>query len=254
MSVRGKVVVVTGAGSGMGAETSALLAAEGARVVLCDRDEESGRRSLERIQQAGGDAAFVVADVAREDDVRELIAESVRRYGRLDAAVNNAAISPDTHPLDQLDMDEFDRVIAVNLRGVALCLKYELAQMYRQGGPGSIVNLGSIRSFRPRLHNAAYVASKHAILGLTKVAALEASAHAGIRVNTVAPGAIETPMFLSFMAALGRTPEEVTPELSLLGRLGTPSDVAQAVLWLCGDASSYVTGIALPVDGGYLVR
>jgi NAD(P)-dependent dehydrogenase (short-subunit alcohol dehydrogenase family) len=255
MSVRDKVVVVTGAASGMGAETAAMLAAAGARVVLCDRDEDGGHRRLEAIQGAGGDAAFVPADVSREDDVRDLIAETVRRFGRLDAAVNNAAITPDTHPLDQLDMDEFDRVLAVNLRGVALCLKYELAQLYRQGGPGSIVNLGSIRSFRPRLHNAGYVASKHAILGLTKVAALEAAEHGGgIRVNTVAPGAIETPMFLDFMASLGTTPEEVTPELSLLGRLGTPSDVARAVLWLCSDESSYVTGIALPVDGGYLAR
>jgi glucose 1-dehydrogenase len=255
MSVQDKVVVVTGAGSGMGAETAALMAAEGARVVLCDRDEPTGRRQLEAIEQAGGEAAFVTADVSREDDVRRLFEETVRRFGRLDAAVNNAAITPDTHPIDQLEMGEFDRVIAVNLRGVALCMKYELAQMYRQGGPGSIVNLGSIRSFRPRLHNAAYVASKHAILGLTKVAALEAAGHGGgIRVNTVAPGAIETPMFLDFMASLGKTPEEVTPELSLLGRLGKPSDVARAVLWLCGDDSSYVTGVALPVDGGYLAR
>lgn len=255
MSDTGMVVVVTGAGSGLGAETAAVLADAGARVVLCDRDEVAGRRRLEAIERAGGEAAFVAADVSREDDVRGLVAETVRLFGRLDAAVNNAAISPDTRPLDELDLDEFDSILAVNLRGVALCLKYELAQLYRQGGPGSIVNLGSIRSFRPRLHNAAYVAAKHAVLGLTKVAALEAAAHGGgIRINTVAPGAIETPMFLDFMASLGKTPEEVTSELSLLGRLGQPSDVARAVLWLCSDESSYVTGVVLPVDGGYLVR
>lgn len=254
MSVRNKVVVVTGAASGMGAETAALLAAEGARVVMCDRDEDGGLRQLDAIDRAGGAAAFVAADVSQEDDVRALVDKAVRRFGRLDAAVNNAALRPDSHAIDRLDMDEFDRVIAVNLRGVALCLKYELAQMYRQGGPGSIVNLGSIRSFRPRLHNAAYVAAKHAVLGLTKVAAMEAAEHGGIRVNTVAPGAIETPMLVSFMASLGRTPAEVVPELSPIGRLGTPLDVARAVLWLCGDESSFVTGVALPVDGGYLAR
>jgi NAD(P)-dependent dehydrogenase (short-subunit alcohol dehydrogenase family) len=182
-----------------------------------------------------------------------MVHTAVERYGRLDCAVNNAAITPDTHPIAELDEQEFDRIIAVDLRGVALCLKYEIGQMLAQGGGGAIVNIGSVSSFRPQPDNAAYVAAKHGVVGLTKVASLENAPH-GIRVNTVCPGAIDTPMVRGALETVGMTEAECAPIISLLGRFGRPEEVAQASLWLCSEESSYVTGAALAVDAGYRSR
>ena len=165
--------------------------------------------------------------------------------------MNNAAITPDNTPIAEMVEAEFDKVIAVNLKGVALCLKYEIAQMLRQGKGGSIVNIGSTSSFRPQPNNSAYVAAKQGVVGLTKTAALENSP-LGIRVNTVAPGAIDTPMLRGSMEQLGLPEEEVAGFLSLLNREGQPAEVAQASLWLTSDLSSYVTGATLPVDAGYI--
>ncbi|PXY34122.1 glucose dehydrogenase [Prauserella flavalba] len=238
---------------GMGAATAELFAEQGASVVVADLDEKAGTGTVERITSEGGEATLVRTDVSSSADVRALVATAVERYGRLDCAVNNAAIAPDTTPIAELDEDEFDRIVAVNLRSVALCLKYEIAQFLKQDGTGSIVNIGSVNSFRPQPGAAAYTAAKHGVIGLTKTASLD-YAPRGIRINAVCPGAIDTPMIRAALETIGQTEEEFAPVLSLFGRFGQPREVAQASLWLCSDLSSYVTGHALAADGGYLTR
>lgn len=249
----GRVALVTGAASGMGAATARLLAAEGALVVVADVAEEAGAAVAAEIVAAGGDAVFHRVDVARAADVEALVQAAVGTYGRLDCAVNNAAVAPDTRPLAHFDEDHFDRIVAIDLKGVALCLKYELRQLLAQGGPGSIVNISSVNGVRPQPNSAAYTAAKHGVIGLTKVASLENAPH-GIRVNAVCPGAIDTPMLRGALARRGANADEFVPVLSLLGRVGRPEEVAEASLWLCSDRSSYVTGAVLPVDAGYLSR
>lgn len=248
-----KVAIVTGGGMGMGAATAELFAQHGATVLVADRDEEQGRATVERIVGSGGTASFFGVDVSRSADVRAMVDTAVGRYGRLDCAVNNAGIAPDNRPVAELDEDEFDKIIAVNLKSVVLCLKYEIAQLMSQQSTGSIVNIGSVNSVRPQPHSSAYTAAKHGVLGLTKTASLE-YAPRGIRVNAVCPGAIDTPMIRAALETQGQTEEEFAPVLSLFGRFGRPEEVAQASLWLCSDQSSYVTGHALAADGGYLSR
>jgi NAD(P)-dependent dehydrogenase (short-subunit alcohol dehydrogenase family) len=249
----GKVAIVTGAASGMGAATAGLFAAAGGKVIVSDVDETGGRATVAAIEAAGGTASFVLTDVSASADVDAMVRAAVDRYGRLDCAVNNAAIAPDTHPLAEMDEAEFDRIIAVDLKGVALCLKYEIAQLLAQGDGGSIVNIGSVNSFRPQQTSAAYTAAKHGVIGLTKSASLE-YARRGIRVNTVCPGAIDTPMLRSRLDAHGATEADYAPTMSLFNRLGKPEEIAQASLWLCSEHASYVTGVALPVDAGYTSR
>ncbi|HET7050604.1 MAG TPA: glucose 1-dehydrogenase [Solirubrobacteraceae bacterium] len=252
-SLEGKVAIVTGAAMGMGEATARVFAAAGAHVLVSDVNEELGQATVERIERDGGSASFCRTDVSRAADAENMVRIAVKRYGRLDCAVNNAAVTPDTHPIAELDEQEFDRILAVDLKGVALCLKYEVAQMLEQGDGGAIVNIGSVSSFRPQPNNAAYTAAKHGVIGLTKVASLE-NAPLGIRVNTVAPGAIDTPMIRGALATVGMTEAEFAPLISLLGRFGQPEEVAQASLWLCSDQSSYVTGAVLSVDAGYTSR
>lgn len=252
-TLNGKVAIVTGAALGMGAATARLFAAVGAKVVVADLNREKGEEVVRSIETAGGVAYFQETNVAKSSDVQAMVAAAVERYGRLDVAVNNAATSPDTRPFAELDEAEFDKVIAVNLKGVALCLKYELSQMLLQGGGGSIVNIGSTSSFRPQPNNPAYVAAKHGVIGLTKAAALENGVN-GIRVNTVAPGAIDTPMLRGALDTYGLTEEEFAPVLSLFNRFGKPEEVAEASLWLASDLSSYVTGATISVDAGYVSR
>ncbi len=249
----GKVAIVTGAAMGMGEATARVFAAAGAHVLVSDINEGLGEATVERIQRDGGSASFYATDVSKADDAEAMVRAAVSRYGRLNCAVNNAAVTPDTHPIVDLDEQEFDRILAVDLKGVALCLKYEIAQMLEQGDGGAIVNIGSVSSFRPQPNNAAYTAAKHAVIGLTKVASLE-NAPRGIRVNTVCPGAIDTPMIRGALETVGMTEAEFAPQISLLGRFGQPHEVAQASLWLCSDQSSYVTGAALAVDAGYTSR
>jgi glucose 1-dehydrogenase len=252
-SLEGKVAIVTGAAMGMGEATARVFAAAGANVLVSDVNEELGQATVERIERDGGTASFCRTDVSRAVDAENMVRTAVERYGRLDCAVNNAAVTPDTHPIAELDEQEFDRILAVDLKGVALCLKYEVGQMLQQGDGGAIVNIGSVSSFRPQPNNAAYTAAKHGVIGLTKVASLE-NAPLGIRVNTVAPGAIDTPMIRGALETVGLTEAEFAPTISLLGRFGQPEEVAQASLWLCSDQSSYVTGAVLSVDAGYTSR
>lgn len=253
MGLAGKAGIVTGAGMGMGAATAELFAQQGAAVMVADVDFAAATDVAARIAAAGGRAEAIAADVSDESAVAALVEATVARFGRIDWAVNNAAIKPDTHPIDSADMAEFDRIIAVNLRGVMLCLKYQVAQMLKQGDGGAIVNIGSVSSQRPQPANAAYTAAKHGVIGLTKVASID-YAPRGIRVNAVLPGAIDTPMIRTALAEVGTTEEAFAPQLSLFGRFGRPDEVAQASLWLCSDAASFVTGHALAVDGGYLSR
>jgi len=252
-SLEGKVAIVTGAAMGMGEATARVFAAAGANVLVSDVNEELGLATVERIERDGGTASFCRTDVSRAADAENMVRTAVERYGRLDCAVNNAAVTPDTHPIAELDEQEFDRILAVDLKGVALCLKYEVGQMLEQGGGGAIVNIGSVSSFRPQPNNAAYTAAKHGVIGLTKVASLE-NAPLGIRVNTVAPGAIDTPMVRGALETVGMTEAEFALVISLLGRFGRPEEVAQASLWLCSDQASYVTGAVLSVDAGYTSR
>lgn len=249
----GKVAIVTGAGMGMGAATARLFATYGAKVIVSDINEAAAQDTTQAILDAGGIAHMVLCDVADESAVAALVAETVAHYGRLDCAVNNAAITPDNLPIAEADMAVFDKVLRVDLRSVMLCMKYEIRQFLAQGSGGAIVNVGSVSSMRPQPNNAAYVAAKHGVIGLTKTGSLE-YAWRGIRVNAVLPGAIDTPMLRGALETSGFTEADFAPALSLFNRFGRPEEVAEASAWLCSDASSYVTGHSLAVEGGYLTR
>ncbi|MCY1673049.1 glucose 1-dehydrogenase [Novosphingobium sp. SL115] len=253
MNLSGKVAIVTGAGVGMGAATARLLAARGASVVVSDINPDTATATAELIRSAGGKAHAVRTDVADEAQVEALVAQTVATFGRLDCAVNNAAITPDNLPIHEADMAVFDRVLNVDLRSVMLCMKYEIRQILSQGSSGSIVNIGSVSSVRPQPNNAAYVAAKHGVIGLTKTGSLEYAGR-GIRVNAVMPGAIDTPMLRGALETTGNTEADFAPALSLFNRFGKPEEVAEASAWLCSDAASYVTGHSLAVEGGYLTR
>jgi glucose 1-dehydrogenase len=249
----GKVAIVTGASGGMGQAIAIAFAAAGASVVAADLAEDAGRETVEQIAQAGGRAVFVATDVSDAAAVEALVARATSDFGRLDCAVNAAAIEGERGPLHEVDDATFDRIIAVNLRSIFLCMKHEIVAMLAGGHGGAIVNIASTNSFRPQPHQSAYTASKHGVLGMTRNAAVDYGAE-GIRINAICPGAIDTPMLRAAMERRGRQPEEVAGRLSLLGRFGQPDEIAQACLWLCSDESSFTTGHALAVDGGYLAR
>lgn len=248
--LKDKVAIITGAAMGMGAATAKLFAAAGAQVIVADFSEDQGRQTAAEIEAEGGQAFFVKVDVSKSEQVQAMVDSTVARFGRLDVAVNNAALTPDVRPIQDLDEDHWDRLMSVNLKGVALSLKYELQQLTRQGGGGSIINISSVRGFRAAANAAAYVAAKHGVIGLTKVAALE---HGGqnIRINSVAPGAIDTPMLRASLERRGQTEADFAPQMSMLNRIGRADEVAQASLWLASDQSSYVTGSVIHADAGY---
>jgi len=248
--LEGRVAIVTGGGKGMGEATCLLFAEQGAKVVVADIDRDAGENTAEQIFEAGGEAAFIHTDVAEEASVAAMVAFAVERFGRLDCAVNNAAVLPDMKPLAEVDLDQFDRQLRINLRSVAACLKYELRQMLTQETRGTIVNIASMSGIRPQPGNPAYIAAKAGVIGLTRSASLD-YAPKGIRVNGVAPGAIMTPMVEAAFAAMNVEVADYAAMVSLFNRLGEPREVAQASLWLCSDASSFVTGQTLAVDAGY---
>jgi len=249
----GKVAIVTGAGKGMGAATATVFAGYGAQVIVSDIDAQAGEETVAAIAASGGQARFVRCDVGDEDQVRYLVSATEAAFGRLDCAVNNAAIIPDALPIAEADMEAWDRVIRIDLRGVMLCMKYQIRQFLAQGSGGAIVNVGSVSSMRPQARTSAYVAAKHGVIGLIKTGSLEYAGQ-GIRVNAVLPGAIETPMLKASLERNGRDPAEAAGAFSLFGRLGKPEEVAEASAWLCSDAASYVTGHSLAVEAGYLTR
>lgn len=247
--LEGKVAIVTGAAQGMGKATAILFAASGASVVLADINEEGVQKVAAEIEKAGGHAHAIKVDISVSEDVQRLVKETVAKFGKLDCAVNNAALTPDGAPLTEFDEAYFDKLISINLKGTALCNKYEIAQMRKQGTGGSVVNISSVVAYHAHPNMVAYTAAKHAIVGLTKQAASE-NGDANIRVNTVAPGAILTEMSAKALTTMGTDHKEYARQVSMLGRWAAPHEVAQASLWLCSDASSYVTATTLPVDAG----
>jgi NAD(P)-dependent dehydrogenase (short-subunit alcohol dehydrogenase family) len=247
----GRVCVVTGAAGGMGIAITRALVAAGAKVVATDL---SATRLDDLAASIPGGLATIAGNIADGAVAERLVATAVERYGRLDAAVNAAAIECESSPLHECDDNIFDRVMDVNLRSIFLCMKYEIAAMLATSADGdgaSIVNIASTNSFRPQPNQPAYTASKHAVLGLTRSAAMDYAGH-GIRVNAICPGAIDTPMLRDAMARRGRDPDEVAGRLSRFGRFGTPDEIAAAAVWLCSADSSFTTGHALAVDGGML--
>ena len=242
-----KVALVTGAAGGIGRATALAFAREGAHLVLADRDEQAGAQVLEQVLATGAQAIFVATDVTQETQVQSMVTQAVARFGRLDCAFNNAGIEEEHMRIADCTEATFDRIMAVNVKGVWLCLKYQLAQMQQQGG-GAVVNTASVAGLVGAPKMAAYTASKHAVLGLTKAAALEYGRR-NIRVNAVCPGVIDTPMYARAVAAdaaMGATVAALHP----VGRIGQPEEVAAVVLWLCSEAASFVTGLAHTVDGG----
>jgi glucose 1-dehydrogenase len=248
--LQNKVAIITGGAMGMGAATAELFAKEGAMVVIADFNEEKGQEQTQKITAAGGQCAFVKTDVSKSDDVQNMVRFAVERFGRLDVALNNAAITPDDKPLADFDEAYWDRLLSIDLKGVALCMKYEIRQMVAQGGGGSIINTSSVSGIRPQPGTPAYIAAKHAVIGLTKSAAMDYSPQQ-IRINSVAPGAIDTPMLRGALEQFGLEPVSYAKQLSMLGRFAKADEVAQAHLWLASDDASYVTGAVIAVDGGY---
>jgi NAD(P)-dependent dehydrogenase (short-subunit alcohol dehydrogenase family) len=247
--LEGKVALVTGGTSGIGRDTAVLFAKAGAKVVVAGRREPEGNETVELIRTAGGDGLFVKADISKATEVDALIQNAAERFGRLDIAFNNAGIEGACVPIVRQSEEDWDRTIAINLKGVWLCLKYEIRQMLRQGGGGAIVNMASITGLIGSVGAGAYSASKHGVIGLTKTAALE-NAKNGIRINAVCPGFTETPM----TDRIFRVPQVHKYVLSChpIGRLGRPAEIAEAVVWMCSDRASFMTGQSLVLDGGFL--
>ncbi len=250
--LKDKVALVTGGSSGIGRTSALLFAREGARVVVADINSEGGEETVRMVREGDGEATFVRTDVTRAAEVEALVNRAVETYGRLDCAHNNAGVeeSPQRTTADCTEED-WDRITNINLKGVWLCMKYEIPQMLRQGS-GAIVNTASIFGLVSFAKRPAYTASKHGIVGLTKAAALD-YAGAGIRVNAVCPGIIRTSMLKRVWA--GSPEAEVQAKAaSPTGRVGTPEEVAEAVVWLCSDATSFITGHPLAVDGGWTAK
>ena len=245
----GKVALVTGGGSGIGRAAAVLFAARGARIVVADLDAEGGAGTVKEIESAGGTGTFVRTDVADPPQVSAMVAAAVDAYGRLDVALNNAGLPSTYAALADQTLADWDRTLAVNLTSVFLSMQAEIPVMLETGG-GAIVNTSSAAGLMGFANLPAYVASKHGVIGLTKSVALE-FARKGVRVNAVCPGTIRTQMLEGFtggneeaLQGMGR--------MQPIGRLGTPAEVAEAIVWLCSDAASFVTGHAMAVDGGTL--
>jgi NAD(P)-dependent dehydrogenase (short-subunit alcohol dehydrogenase family) len=249
--LEGKVALVTGGASGIGRATAVAMAREGARVAVMDRREEDAAGTVALINGTGGQAIAIRGDVTAEADVAAMLKRTVSAFGRLDCAFNNADVAPGavgpggqrTHELTQAS---FDGMLAINLTGVFLCLKHEVAQMLAQGGGGAIVNTASVAGLVGLRMSSHYVAAKHGVVGLTKSAAMEYATD-GIRVNCVNPGYIATPMTKETMEARGA---EILAKVPM-GRMGLPEEIAEAVVWMCSDKASFMTGAAQVVDGGY---
>jgi len=244
-TMTGKAALVTGAGMGIGRAIALAFAREGAGVVAADINANAGKETVELIGKAGGKAVFAQCDVTKGEEVKAMVETTVREFGRLDFACNDAGIhNPLPESLTEVDEDMWDKIIAVNLKGVMLCMKHEVPPMLKQGG-GVIVNIASLGGLFAEPGSYAYTASKHGVMGLTKVAAFQ-YARDGIRISAVCPACIDTPMLAS-------APEEVRQYLKSLhpiGRFGKPEEVAAAVMWLCSDLSAFVTGTGVVLDGG----
>ena len=248
--LNGKVALVTGGGSGIGRAAALAFAAEGARVVVADVVVQGGEETVRMITQKGGEAIFVKTDVSRAAEVEALVRKAVDTFGRLDCAANNAGINGQTQSLTDCTEENWDRVIGIDLKGVWLCMKYEIPEMLKHGG-GAIVNTASIAGL-VMAGTAPYTAAKHGVIGLTKVAAAEYGSQ-GIRANAVCPGVIRTPMTEPLLKEMPEVINMMTAA-SPMGRLGEADEIGRAIVWLCTPEASCITGAALPVDGGYVIR
>jgi NAD(P)-dependent dehydrogenase (short-subunit alcohol dehydrogenase family) len=251
-----RVAIITGGASGIGKVAAQIFAREGASVIVAtDSNIKGGEETVDSIKSAGGEASFVKCDVSSASDVEAMVNECIRKYGRLDYAFNNAGIGPDGKrvPLAltaECPEDIWDRTLAINLKGVFLCMKYELQQMLKQQY-GVIVNTSSVGAVKPAQGFCAYNASKSGLIALTKTAAIEYAA-SGIRANVILPGPTERTLLFEYLTSSGPTPEHMR-EMIPMQRLATPEDMAEAVVWLCTDEASFITGHAMPIDGGMSV-
>jgi len=246
----GKVALITGGNAGIGRATAIEFAKHGAKVVITGRREKEGHEVIAEIKALSGEAIFVKTDVAKEKDVKAMIERTLETFGRLDYAFNNAGIEETLTPLPNQTEEAYDQIMDINVKGVWLSLKHEIPAMLKTGG-GAIVNNSSIAGLVGIAMTSVYIASKHAVIGLTKAVALE-YAKQNVRVNAVAPGTIETRMFLDFTGSpeIKQLLESATP----IGRVGQPEEIARAVVWLCSDGASFVTGQTLAIDGGYTAQ
>jgi NAD(P)-dependent dehydrogenase (short-subunit alcohol dehydrogenase family) len=250
-ALKGKVAIVTGGASGIGRAAAIAFARDGASVIVVDISLD-GEQTAAMIRQAKGEATFVSCDVSSADDVRGMVDATLKTYGRIDCAFNNAAIQGSVASIVDCTEENFDRVVRINLKGIWNCLKYQIPPMLAQG-KGAIVNTSSVAGVVGHRGLPAYTAAKHGVIGLTKVAALE-NAALGVRINAICPGGIETPMLDRTARVIG--PDFLTATLAAqpIGRLGKPQEVAEAAVWLCSDLSSFVTGHTMMVDGGWVAQ
>lgn len=247
--LKGKTAIITGASSGIGKSTAILLAKNGANIVVADIDEKQGKTVVEKLKSHEGEAIFVKVDTSSAEEVSQMVKTTMDNFGRLDIAVNNAGVGGESALIEEYSVESWDKTIAINLSGVFYGMKYQIPAMLKNGG-GAIINMASILGQVGFASSCAYVAAKHGIVGLTKNGALE-YAKQGIRVNAIGPGFIKTPLLEDNLD--DEQMEQITA-LHPQGRLGKPDEIAELVLWLATEKSSFVNGAYLPADGGYLAQ